>query len=73
MTNLYRDFKDIFPDAPLQAGQVATVASGVARVTLPGGGVVAARGAASVGQRVFVRDGLVEGEAPNLTFVTIDI
>ena len=40
-----------------------------ATITLPGGGVLQARGQATVGQRVFVRDGVIEGEAPALTYV----
>jgi hypothetical protein len=44
------------------AGQLCTV-------QLPGGGVLQARGDAAVGDRVFVRDGLIEGPAPALTYV----
>ena len=32
-----------------------------------------ARGESTVGQNVFVRDGLIEGEAPSLPFVAIEI
>ena len=45
------------------------VSGGVATITLPGGGVLQARGEATAGQRVFVRDGVIEGEAPTLTYV----
>ena len=38
-------------------------------VTLPGGGVIHARGQATLGQRVFIRDGVIEGPAPALTYV----
>lgn len=31
------------------------------------------RGESTVGQNVFVRDGLIEGEAPSLPFVAIEI
>ena len=48
------------------AGQLCTV-------QLPGDGVLQARGDAAVGDRVFVRDGLIEGLAPALTVVAIDI
>ena len=41
------------PDQPLEVGEVTAIAGGVATVTLPGGGVIQARGTATVGQRVF--------------------
>jgi len=40
----------------------------VATITLPGGGKLQARGEATQGQRVFVRDGAIEGPAPELTY-----
>jgi len=41
-----------------------------ATITLPGGGVMRARGTATVGQRCYVRDGRIEGPAPTLTYVS---
>lgn len=70
LRNPYRQFLDLMPKRPLQVGTVSAVAGGVATITLPGGGVLQARGEATAGQRVFVRDGVIEGEAPNLTYVT---
>ncbi|MFT4241568.1 MAG: hypothetical protein QM569_04720 [Acidovorax sp.] len=69
MTNPYRQFLDLVPTRPLQVGEVAAIADGVATLTMPGGGQLQARGSAAVGQRVFVRDGLIEGPAPSLTYV----
>lgn len=69
MLNLYRQFMDLIPDRPLEVGDVTAVAAGVATVTLPGGGLLQARGEATVGQRVWVRDGVIEGQAPTLTYV----
>ena len=69
MRNLYRAFMDLQPARPLEVGDVMAVGAGVVTVTLPGGGVLQARGEATVGQRVFVRDGVVEGVAPTLTYV----
>lgn len=71
--NLFRAFKELVPDAPLLVGDVIQVAPGSVTVQLPGGGVLSARGAASVGQRVFVRDGVVEGVAPALPVAVIEI
>lgn len=69
MPNIYRQFLDLIPGRPLQVGTVSTIADGMAMVTLPGGGMLQARGEAALGQRVFVRDGLIEGPAPELTYV----
>lgn len=69
MPNIYRQFLDLIPARPLQVGTVSTIADGVAIITLPGGGVLQARGDAEMGQRVFVRDGLIEGPAPELAYV----
>ena len=69
LRNPYRAFLDLMPQRPLQVGTVTAVDGDVATVTLPGDGVLQARGQATVGQRVFVRDGVIEGEAPTLTYV----
>lgn len=66
MSNKYLDFLQLLPPRLLQVGEVTSITSGVATVTLPGGGRLQVRGATSVGERVFVRDGVIEGPAPNL-------
>ncbi len=71
--NLFQAFKKVFPDHPLQVGEVTAVDGDLATVTLPGGGVLQARGAATLGAQVFVRDGVIEGEAPALPLVVIEI
>lgn len=73
MRNIFKEFADIFPAAPLQVGTVLDTDGAVCTIELPGGGVLRARGDALVGQRVFVRDGLIEGDAPSLPIVTIEI
>lgn len=73
MHNVYEQFRRLLPDAPLQAGTVTEVATGVVTVQLPGGGVVKARGTAALGQKVFVRDGAVEAVAPSLPLELIEI
>ena len=69
LRNPYRVFLGLMPQRPLQVGDVAAVDGDVATITMPGGGTLQARGQATVGQRVFVRDGVIEGEAPTLTYV----
>ena len=73
MHNLYEQFRRLVPNPPLQAGTVVEVGSGVVTVALPGGGLIKARGNATVGQKVFVRDDAVEGNAPNLPLEIIEI
>ena len=69
LRNPYRVFMDLLPARPLQVGTVAVFDGYVAMISMPGGGTLQARGQATVGQRVFVRDGVIEGEAPTLTYV----
>lgn len=71
--NLYRAFRDLMPAPALLVGDVVSIASGVATVELPDGGFLQARGEAVVDDRVFVRNGLIEGPAPALTPVTIEV
>ena len=73
MPNLYKQFMDLQSPKPLLVGTVAFVINGVATVNLPGGGRLQARGPAQAGQRVFVRDGAIEGEAPSLTYVEAEV
>lgn len=73
MYSVYEQFRQLLPDAPLQAGTVTDDAVGVATVQLPGGGVVNARGAAGLGQKVIVRDGTVEAVAPSLPLELVEI
>ena len=49
------------------------VVVGVVTVALPGGGLIRARGSAAIGQKVFVRDDVIEGGAPSLTLEIIEI
>lgn len=74
MTNVYRQLLDLLPEAPLLAGEVIVNHSdGTVTVELLGGGQLRARGVAASGDRVFVRDGVVEGPAPDLTAVVIEV
>ena len=73
MHNLYQQFRALLPDPPLQVGTVIEVTGGVVTVQLPGGGLLKARGNAQAGQKVFVRDAVVEAIAPNLTLELIEI
>ena len=73
MRNPYRQLLDVLPQRPLHVGDVLQIATSVAIVELPGGGRLTARGDATVGPRVFVRDGVIEGAAPSLTIEIIEV
>ena len=75
-TNLYRALKELLPDAPLQVATVSAVhpSQGTSTVTWPGGDAQTVRGTSvTVGSRAFVRDGVIEGVAPALTALTIEV
>lgn len=73
MKNPIALFKEIFPDAPLLIGEVIAGADGLSTVELQDGGIAQVRGEAPPGQRVFVRDGVIESTAPALPVVEIEI
>ena len=72
-TNLWKAFSDLVARPPLQVATVLSVSGDVARVQLPGGGELLGRGDAQVGEKVFVRDGAIEGAAPSLPLFQIEI
>lgn len=67
--NLFKEFLDLLPPRPLEVGTVQSTHNGVANIALPGGGQLQARGEVTAGQRVFVRDGVIEGPAPELNYI----
>jgi hypothetical protein len=71
--NPYRKLKSLLPDPPLLVGTVIAYGNGTATVELPGGGTVKARGEAAVSDKVFVRDGAIEGPAPSLPVEIIEV
>lgn len=71
--NPYARLLGLLPQRPLQTGTVTSISNGVATVALPGGGEITARGDATVGQHVFVRDGLIESLAPSLPVELIEV
>ena len=73
MRNPYRVLLDLLPQTSLQVGDVTAIDTGVATITLPGGSTTNARGTAQVGDRVFFRDGVIEGAAPALPVVFLEV
>ncbi|MGJ7558639.1 hypothetical protein ACSFBI_32095 [Variovorax sp. RB3P1] len=72
-TNLFNAFIELLPSYPLQLATITVIDGEVARLELPGGGVLTARGVGAVGDQVFVRDGVIEGQAPSMPFVQVEI
>jgi hypothetical protein len=71
--NPFALFRELLGAPRLQIGTVLGVADGTATIELPSGGQIQARGAASVGSKVFVRNGVIEGSAPNLPSYDIEV
>lgn len=75
-TNLYRALRELLPEAPLQVATVTTVfeATGDSIVTWPGGSQQRVRGVSvPAGGMAFVRNGVIEGAAPELTLEVIEV
>lgn len=73
LSNPWRELQQLLAGPSLQVGKVLAIERGVVIVQLPGGGEIRARGEATVGRPVFVRGGVIEGEAPDLPVIVIEI
>lgn len=72
--NSWARFKRLLPDDPLLIGTVETDhGDGTATVTLLGGGHQRVRGSGTLGQPVYVRGGMIEGAAPSMAQVEIEV
>jgi hypothetical protein len=74
-TNLYQRLATLLPQDPLRVGQVVSLnADGTSTVLLPDGGLLRPRGqGVSIGSNAFVKSGQIQGLAPDLTVVEIEI
>lgn len=72
-SNLYKRLRNIIPEPRLLVGTVISVSATTARVQLPDDVIVQVRGDGAIGQNVYLRDGVIEGEAPALPVVVIEI
>lgn len=71
--NLFRRLKQLIPAEPLQIGEVVAVDSYGAMVQYASGELQRVRGVTELGQKVFVRGGAIEGPAPDLPVIEIEI
>lgn len=72
MSNLHKQLVDLLFPGRVQIASVVSVGDGIAVLELPGGGRTRARGVATLGGKVFVLDGVIQGDAPNLP-VFVDV
>ena len=75
-TNLFLALTELLPDPPLLVATVTAVqvSEGTSTVQYPGGNQQRVRGTgAAVASQVFVRNGIIEGAAPALTPLTIEV
>lgn len=72
-TNVFKRLQELMPQAPLLVGEVLSATPAGYLVELVDGATLMVRGTATVGDMVFVRAGLIEGPAPDLDVVLIEV
>ena len=73
MASLYKQFLALIPPRVRVVGDVTSIDDGLATITLPSGAITRARGETTIGARVFVRDGVIEGPAPALPIEILEV
>ena len=73
--NAWARFKKLLPVSPLVIVTVDSInTDGTSTVTTASGGVMRVFGdGVAVGNKAFVRGGIIQGEAPNLTHYDVDV
>ena len=71
--NPYKRLLALLPGQPIQTGTILAVEADGVIVELPTGEQIRARGTGTLGESVYLRDGAVEGPAPDLTGTTIEV
>lgn len=73
MRNLFKRFSDLTGRALRTVGTCVVADFGECTIQYPGGSLVRVKGAGTVGQRYFVLDGKLDGDAPALTPLEIEV
>jgi hypothetical protein len=73
LRNPFKRLQDLIGAPPLLVGEVTDVDADLATIEMADGGVMTARGTASIGDIVYFRGGVIEGPAPTLSVVLIDV
>lgn len=71
--NPYNRLRQLIAGPPTDVGEVLSASTDGAIIELVSGAQIRVRGEASVGDWVYVRDGVIEGPAPNLTGIEIEV
>lgn len=73
MKNLWRRFVDLGGRSLRTVGTCIASEFGESMIEYPGGFAVKVQGSGTVGQRYFVRNGKLDGEAPDLVALEIEV
>ena len=76
MSNIFRQLLELLPLSPLMVATVQSVdvSNGTSVVAFDGSGTAVVRGVSvGMGGKCFVRNGLIEGAAPDLPLVEIEV
>ena len=73
MRNLFKRFSDLTGRSLRTVGACISTDFGECTIQYPGGSVVRVKGAGTVGTRYCVLDGKLDGEAPSLPSLTIEV
>lgn len=73
--NIFKRFRALLPTTPLLVGTITAVnANGSCRVDMPGGGKAVVIGTGyTVGQQVFIKDRIIQGVAPSLSYYELEV
>lgn len=71
--NPYKRLIKLLPGQPIDTGEVIAVQNDGVTVQLLSGATIHARGQATIGAHVYIRNGAVDGPAPNLVGTEIEI
>ena len=74
MPNIFAKFQQLIPSSPTVVGTVSHLhTNGTCSVTMPGDGTMRVIGEVAVGKKVFIKEGVVQGEAPDLPFYELEV
>lgn len=73
MNNAYKRLIALLPEKPTDIGEVTAIRADGCTVELLTGETVAVMGTATLGAMVYVKDGAIQGPAPSLATVEIEV
>lgn len=73
-SNPWKNFRNLVPQDRPGVGEIVAVnGDGTSQVQLVGGGIITAIGSGTVGQDVFLTGNRIDGNAPTVALVTVDV